>query len=160
MIAVLVHQRANIAQIAAQFLGRYRRIIPSFPLRRRSWRKRRCPRPRFPQVPHISRFGRRVEPDVGWIGHLLQSIHQSLRKSPRMVRIIRTKFNQHNAAALRKQIEFGSALAPQPIHDASLEAFKADRLEAQDLQEHGLPQQKHPDTRLQPAPDAAGWGSA
>src|SRR5450755_2356797 len=44
-IAVLVHERADIPQIGAQLLRRYRRIIPAFPLRRGSWCKGRCPWP-------------------------------------------------------------------------------------------------------------------
>ncbi len=132
-VAILVHQRANIAQIAAQLLRRNRRIIPPFPLRRRSWRKRRCPGPGFPQIPDIARLSRRVEPGIRRIGHLLQTIHQLLSQSSRMLRIVGTKFNQHDAAPLGQQIEFGSALAPQSIYDASLETFKADRLKAQDL---------------------------
>src|SRR5271154_3234560 len=50
-----------------------------------------------------------------------------------MLRIVRTEFNQHDAATLREQFEFRSSLAPQSVYDASLEAFEAYWLKGQDL---------------------------
>src|ERR1700733_6953512 len=58
---VLIHEGADITQIAAQFFRRYCCIVPSFPLRCRSRRKGRRPRPGLPQLPDMPRFGRRVE---------------------------------------------------------------------------------------------------
>ncbi len=71
LITVLVHQRADIAQVAAQFFRRYCGVIPSFPLRRGSRCEGCRPRPGLPQLPDMARFGRRVEASVWCIGHLL-----------------------------------------------------------------------------------------
>jgi len=54
-ITVLIHQGADIAQIAAEFFGSYCRIVPSFPLRYRTRREGGCPRPGLAQLPDMSR---------------------------------------------------------------------------------------------------------
>src|SRR3984885_2221653 len=64
-ITVLIHEGANIAQIAPQFFRGYCCIVPSFPLWRRARRKGGRPRPGFAQLPDMSRFDRRVEAGVG-----------------------------------------------------------------------------------------------
>ena len=84
-------------------------------------------------MPDGARLRGRVETGIGRIGHLLQAIHQLLSQAARMLRIVRTKFNQHNAAPLWQQFEFRRSLGPQPVHDAALETFEADGLKGQDL---------------------------
>ena len=47
-IAVFVHQGTDIAQIAAELFRSYCRVVPPFPLRRRSRREGGCPWPGLP----------------------------------------------------------------------------------------------------------------
>ena len=75
-----------------------------------------------------------------------------------MIRIIGAELHQHDAPALGKQLEFGSPLGAQSIHDASFEAFKANRLKAENFGNVVRGDKRIADIRCQPVRDAAGWG--
>ncbi len=125
------NNRADVAEVGAQFLGGDGGIVPSLPFRRCAGRGRCRARPGFTYLPDSARLGRVIEPGGRRIRKTLQILQKPERGLGRLVSVVVPELHEQEAAALRKQVEIGCSLPAKAVHDGAFETLEADRLETE-----------------------------
>src|SRR5579862_5407224 len=132
LIVVLVEKFADVAKVTAHLFRSNGSIVPAFPFRRRSRRRRSGPRAGFAYLPDPLGLAVAVQSNIRRSRGLSESIGKFERERLGLIRIIASKFHQQDSPSLRKQFEIGRALLAQPVDDAPFESFEANGTKFQD----------------------------
>ena len=132
-VVVLVEERANVAQIAAEFFGSDSGVVPALPLGWCAGSEGSGAGTALAQIPDDGGLLGRVETHGGRVGHLLEAGHEVLSEVLRMLAVVGAEFDEQDAPAGWEQIDVGCALAFEAFDDGSFEAFEADGLKFEDF---------------------------
>src|ERR1700740_2240212 len=127
LIVVFVEKLADVAKVAAHLFRSYGGIVPAFPFRRRSRRRRCRARPGFAYLPDPLGLTFAVKTNIRRSRGVSEPIGKLQGERLCLIWIIASKFPQQDSPSFRKQFEIGRAFLAQPVDDAPFESFEANR---------------------------------
>ena len=134
VVAVLVHERAQIAQVGAHLVGRHAGILPPGPLPLLPGRVGAGADAGLADLPHprhLRRVG--VEGHVGRIGHVVQREHQLPGLLGGLLEVVGAELHDQEAAACGEQVGGERVLPLDGAQQAVVEGLQADGSGGEDL---------------------------
>ena len=142
-VAVLGHQRRELAQVGAQVNGGNAGVVPALPTFRLAGNKDRGAERRLADLPHAFRVFGVVNARPGSLGPALRGMDQRFSLGLCFCGGPRAHLHQQKAAARRQQLHIvdGQMLAQHEVHQQPVKALQTDRPELQN-QRHNIGSQE------------------